>query len=324
MHETIRSDYIKALLPGGLPVKLNNTSAISAITNTKKNSFYMLSKSLKHSVPCSTFGYCEFELDDYHTLGRMLLHSLVRGYKWPGLNPILTATLVCSDIDKPTTTLIDAEVMECAALYDEAAMYHMNIFINSPIDETMDLSFLNQGDNIDALSREKRLKLVCNYYRRELLEERMESLITIRDGFRSIKNMTPAINLFTTLQLYNTLVVIEDITYEKLLQKMNITGSAADIQIFSSAVSLFTPYLIQQFIRFVTNCPYLDSTIFVTIMNMDVNIAYQCSSCHNSLTISTVLCVSWVPKHYSKVWRHYLQSVETFLSHIKVIEYGRA
>ena len=58
-----------------------------------------------------------------------------------GLNPILMATLVCSDIDKLTTTFIDAEVMECAALYDEAAMYHMNIFINSPIDETMDLAF---------------------------------------------------------------------------------------------------------------------------------------------------------------------------------------
>ena len=90
----------------------------------------------------------------------------------------------------------------------------------------------------------------------------MESLIAIRDGFRSVKSMPPAINLFTTLQLYNTLVVIEDITYEKLLQKMNITGFADDVQIFSSAISLFTPYLIEKFIRFVTNCPYLDSTIY--------------------------------------------------------------
>ena len=28
----------------------------------------------------------------------------------------------------------------------------------------------------------------------------------------------------------------------------------------------------------------------VTIMNIDINAAYQCSSCHNSLTISTALC----------------------------------
>ena len=39
MHETIRSDYMKALLPGGLPVELNNTSAI---TNTKKRLFDMV------------------------------------------------------------------------------------------------------------------------------------------------------------------------------------------------------------------------------------------------------------------------------------------
>ena len=104
--------------------------------------------------------------------------------------------------------------------------------------------------------------------------------------------MTPAINLFTTLHLYNALVVIEDITYEKLLQKMNINGSADDVQIFSSAISLFTPYLIEQFIRFVTNCPYLDSTIYVTIMNIDINAAYQCSSRHNSLSLNLSTALS--------------------------------
>lgn len=290
-NDAIHSDYVNLLLSRGLPVEYIDTSAIAAITAMKKAYFEQLSPKLQGTVPFAVDVGIAFDYDDYHTLGRMLLHCLIGKYTMSAVHPIITAALVCSDLHRLSEAYTDDEMFKLMRLYDESTVNHLLNFIEQPFDEnSMDLSFLGQTNDMDASTSDKRYVMICTYLRQTLIVNRLPALTSIRDGFLSVRQLLPAIRLFNATQLRSLLVSTVDITCQELLQQICVSGSDIEKRIFEDAVCLFTPEMIRRFLKFVTNHTYLKDDIRVSIENMDDDYAFICSSCFNKLKISSYVC----------------------------------